>query len=52
MPKTLEKNYGKLHATEERLSVYKETQYSHGWDWGAKIATGEYIRERLPGVLS
>ena len=45
IPKTLEKNYGKLHAGEETARVYiRKAQYSYGWDWGARIATSGIYR--------
>lgn len=45
IPRTLEKNYGKLHATEETARVYiRKAQYSYGWDWGARIATSGIYR--------
>ena len=45
IPKTLEKNYGKLHAAEETARVYiRKAQYSYGWDWGARIATSGIYR--------
>ncbi len=40
IPRTLEKNYGKLSASDESSRPYiRKAQYSYGWDWGARIVT-------------
>jgi beta-mannosidase len=61
-PKTLERVYGKIGASEESMRPYiRKAQYSYGWDWGARlVASGiwrpvyieSYNKARLTGCTA
>jgi len=41
LPQAYQRNSGSLRAAFEPARVYlRKAQYSYGWDWGARIATG------------